>query len=113
MRTNEDNRMIPNYEVVSPIGDASDASISKNETVCAEPLDSLAGKKIGLVWTVFANGDTALRAIAQHLGALYSDLEFVEMEPGQGLSWGDHPDASIADLARQHGIDGAIIAAGC
>jgi|GEM_PF-1426196 hypothetical protein len=105
--------MIPDYEVVSPIGDAGDASLSKNETVGAKPLDDLAGKKLGLVWTVFANGDTALHAFRQHLGALYPDLEFVEMAPGKGLNWGDHPDASIADLAREHGIDAAIIAAGC
>lgn len=101
------------YEVVSPIGDARDASGSKNETFGAQPLDCLTGKKLGLVWTAFANGDIALRAFRQHLAKRYSDLEFVEMAPGRGSSWGDHPDASIADLAREHGIDGALIAAGC
>jgi hypothetical protein len=35
------------------------------------------------------------------------------MAPGRGSSWGDHPDASIAELAREHGIDGAVVAAGC
>jgi hypothetical protein len=103
----------PNYEVVSPIGETQDASAADKNTAGAGPLDSLAGKKLGLVWTVFANGDIALRAIRQHLGNRFPDLEFVEMDPGRGLSWGDHPDSSIADLAREHGIDGAIIAAGC
>lgn len=101
------------YEVVSPVGEAPDASPSKNETLGAGPLDSLTGKKLGLVWTVFANGDIALRAMRGHLEKRYPDLEFVEMEPGRGLSWGDHPDASIADIAREQGIDGALIAAGC
>ena len=105
--------MDPVYEVVSPIGDARDASASNKKTFGAPPLDSLDGKKLGLIWTEFANGDTALRAFRRHLTRRYPDLELVEMEPGQGRRWGDHPDASIADLAREHGIDGAIVAAGC
>ena len=103
----------PDYEVVSPAGDSGDASQSKYETIGAGPLDGLTGKKLGLVWTVFANGDIALRAMRGHLEKRYPDLEFVEMAPGRGLSWGDHPDANIADIAREHGIDGALIAAGC
>jgi len=105
--------MDPVYEVVSPIGDARDASASTKKTFGAPALDSLDGKKLGLVWTEFAHGDTALRAFREHLLKRYPDLEFVEMEPGRGKRWGDHPDASIADLAREHGIDGAVVAAGC
>ena len=103
----------PLYEVVSPIGDASDARTSEKKVIGAPPLDGLEGKKLGLIWTEFANGDTALRAFRQHLSARYPDLEFVEIEPGRGKRWGDHSDPSIADLAREHGIDGAIVAAGC
>ena len=102
----------PIYEVVSPVGDARDARAAR-KSFAAAPLDSLEGKKLGLIWTEFAHGDTALRAFRQHLSGRYPDLEFVEMEPGRDKRWGDHPDASIADLAREHGIDGAVVAAGC
>ena len=101
------------YEVVSPIGDARDASGSEKKTFGAQPLDDLNGKKLGLVWTEFYNGDTTLRAFREHLGKRYPDLEFVEMAPGRGLRWGDHPQASIGALAREHGIHGAVVAAGC
>ena len=105
--------MDPVYEVVSPIGDARDASAANNKTFGAPSLQSLEGKKIGLIWTEFAHGDTALRAFRQHLAQRYPDLQFVEMEPGRGRRWGDHPDPSIADIAHENGIDGAIVAAGC
>ena len=105
--------MTIDYEVVSPIGDARDASGNEKKTIGAVPLDQLNGKKLGLVWTEFYNGDTVLRAFREHLTTRYPDLQCIEMEPGRGSSWGDHPDASIAELAREHGIDGAVIAAGC
>ena len=105
--------MNPVYEVVSPAGDARDAAGSEKKTFSAAPLDSLNGKKLGLIWTEFYNGDTVLRAFREHLAKRYPDLECIEVAPGRGLSWGDHPDASIADLAREHSIQGAIVAAGC
>ena len=105
--------MTPDYEVVSPVGDSRDASAVEKKTFSAAPLDSLKGKKLGLVWTEFYNGDTTLRAFREHLGKRYPDLEFVEMAPGRGLRWGDHPQASIGALAREHGIHGAVVAAGC
>ena len=101
------------YEVVSPIGDARDAAGSEKKSAGAPALDGLAGKTLGLVWTAFANGDTVLRAFREHLAKRFPDLRFVEMAPGRGLEWGDHPHADIAELAREHGIDGAVITAGC
>lgn len=105
--------MKPQYEVVSPAGDARDAGGSEKKTAGAAPLDRLGGKKLGLVWTAFANGDVVLRAFREHLAKRFPDLEFVEMAPGRGLRWGDHPHPSIAELARESGIDAAIITAGC
>lgn len=105
--------MEPVYEVVSPAGDERDASRRANSSVGAPPLDSLRGKKIGLVWTEFYHGDTVLHAFRQHLAAREPEIEFVEMPPGRGRAWGDLPDASIAELAREEGIDAAVIAAGC
>ena len=104
--------MTTDFEVVSPVGDARDAG-GENKSFGARPLDDLRGKKLGLIWTEFYNGDTVLRAFRDHLGKRYADLQFVEMAPGRDQSWGDHPTQSIAELAREHGIDGAIVAAGC
>lgn len=101
------------YEVVSPLGDARDAAVSQKKSVGARGLDGLSGKKIGLIWTAFANGDTVLRAFREHLSKRFADLEMFEMMPGRGLAWGDHPYQDVADLAREHGIDAAIVAAGC
>jgi len=102
------------YEVVSPIGDARDAAAGREKKTFGAPaLDGLRGKKLGLIWTAFANGDTVLRAFREHLSKRFDDLELIEMMPGRDLAWGDHPHQSIAELAREHGIDGAIVAAGC
>jgi hypothetical protein len=100
------------YEVVSPVGDIRDAAGEK-KNFGAMPLENLKGKKLGLVWTEFYNGDIALRAFREHLSSRYPDLVMIEMPPGRDCSWGDHPDPSIAELAREHGIHGAVVAAGC
>lgn len=105
--------MDPVYEVVSPVGDAREASKTNKKTFGAPPLDRLDGKKLGLIWTEFAHGDTALRALSEHLAKRYPNLEFVDIEPGRDKRWGDLPDASIAELARELSIDGAVVAAGC
>jgi hypothetical protein len=103
----------PQYEVVSPAGDANDSRQGGKKKFSAPPLDSLKGKKLGLVWTVFSNGDLVLRAFRKHLATRYPDLEFVEMAPGRGLRWGDYPDPSIGEFARELAINGAIVTAGC
>ena len=103
----------PQYEVVSPAGDANDSLEGEKKRFSAPPLDGLKGKKLGLVWTVFSNGDLVLHAFRDHLAKRYPDLEFVEMPPGRGLRWGDYPHQSIGELARELAIDGAIVTAGC
>jgi hypothetical protein len=105
--------MKPHYEVVSPIGDERDANEGPRKHSAAPPLSDLKKKKLGLAWTAFSNGDIVLHALRDHLARRYPDLEFIEIAPGRGLRWGDHPDPSIAELAREHRIDGAIISAGC
>ncbi len=103
----------PRYDVVSPAGDARDAKDAAKKTSSAAPLAGLKGKRLGLCWTAFTNGDIVLRAFKEHLGKRYADLEFVELMPGRGLRWGDHPDPSIADLVREERLDAALISAGC
>ena len=102
----------PRYEVVSPIGDPGDATQTTKQS-CAASLADLKGKKLGLVWTAFTNGDIVLHAFRDHLAKRYADLEFVEMAPGRNLRWGDYPDPSIGELALELALDGAIITAGC
>jgi hypothetical protein len=104
--------MTTKFEVVSPVGDPRDAG-TETKSFGALPLDNLNGKKLGLIWTEFYNGDTVLRAFREHLGKRYPDLQFIELPPGRDLSWGDHPTQSIAELARENRLDGAIVAAGC
>lgn len=103
----------PEYEVVSPMGDERDAREGPRNYSAAPPLAALKKKKLGLIWTAFSNGDIVLHAFRDHLAKRHPDLEFIEMAPGRGLRWGDHPDPSIAELAREHRIDGAIVSAGC
>jgi hypothetical protein len=103
----------PQYEVVSPIGDARDAREAPKPHASAPSLGDLKRKKLGLVWTAFSNGDIVLHAFREHLARRHPELEFVEMAPGRGLKWGEHPEPSIAELAREHGIDAALLSAGC
>ncbi len=103
----------PGYEVVSPLGDARDAQDAVKQASSAAPLAELQGKRIGLCWTAFSNGDIVVRAFQEHLGKRYPDLEFVDLMPGRGLRWGEHPDPSIAELAREQRLDAALISAGC
>ena len=103
----------PVYDVVSPLGDANDAKGALRKTASAAPLADLKGKRLGLCWTAFTNGDIVLRAFQEHLGKRYPDLEFVDLMPGRGLRWGDHPEPDIAELARELRLDAALITAGC
>ncbi|MSQ51073.1 MAG: hypothetical protein EXR28_04215 [Betaproteobacteria bacterium] len=101
------------YEVVSPVGDVRDARDAVKKVSCAPPLDSLKGKRLGLCWTAFTNGDIVLRAFKEHLAKRFPDLQFVEFAPGRGLRWGEHPEVNIAEIVREERLDAALITAGC
>ena len=101
------------YDVVSPAGDIRDAKEAAKKYSSAAPLADLKGKRLGLCWTAFTNGDIVLRAFQEHLGKRYPELELVDLMPGRGLRWGEHPDPSIAELAREQHLDAALITAGC
>jgi hypothetical protein len=103
----------PQYEVVSPLGDERDARDGGTRQSSAAPLAGLEGKRIGLVWTAFTNGDLVLRSLQAHLAKRFNSIEFVDVMPGRGLRWGDHPEPNITDLAREARIDAAIVTAGC
>ena len=101
------------YDVVSPLGDALDAKDAVKKTSSAPPLSSLKGKRLGLCWTAFTNGDIVLRLFREHLSKRFPDMEFVEFAPGRGLRWGEHPEPDIADIVREERLDAALITAGC
>ena len=70
------------------------------------------GKKIGLLWTVFTNGDILLEALADWITKRHPGLTCVKLMPGRNLNWGDYPDLSLPELAREMGIDAVIVTAG-
>src|SRR5215813_11599289 len=69
----------PIYEVVSPVGESVDdktAPGEKSQKVNpAAPLDDLNGKKIGLVWSAFKNGNVFLEAMEDLLGKQFKGAE--------------------------------------
>jgi len=105
----------PVYEVVSPVGESVDdkaaATGAKSQRISpAAAVPDLNGKKIGLVWSAFKNGNVFLEAMEDLLGKRFKDTEFVKLPSGKGLRWGDHPQESMAELAKQVKLDAAIAA---
>jgi hypothetical protein len=103
----------PRYHVVSPVGEAETTTREgRNNIPAAPPLANLTGQKIGLLWTVFTNGDILLNALADWITRKFPGVECVKLMPGRTLAWGDYPDLSLPDLAREMGVDAAIVTAG-
>ena len=110
----------PVYEVVSPLGEpiaektTTDprSGMKPGKITPAAPVRDLNGKKIGLIWSAFTNGDVFLEAMANSLAERFKGLEFVKLPAGKGLHWGDHPHESMADLAREARLDAAIAGVG-
>jgi hypothetical protein len=109
----------PAYEVVSPLGEpvggggpGAGASQTGGRIPPAAPLADLAGKRIGLVWSAFKNGNVFLEAMEKLIGARFRDVDFVKLPAGRNLRWGDHPHESMAELAREARLDAAIAAVG-
>ena len=103
----------PIYEVVSPLGEEQDGPRESGKFAPAAALADLKTGKIGLVWTVFTNGNVLLEAFEELLGRRYPGLDFVKMPPGRNARWGGYPDRSLAEFAREQGIAAAIVTAGC
>ena len=110
----------PVFEVVSPLGEpiAEKATtdprtgFKAGKIAPAVPVKDLNGKRIGLIWAAFTNGNVFLEALSELLSARFKGLEFVKLPAGKGLHWGDHPHESIADLAKEAKLDAAISAVG-
>ena len=95
------------YEVISPLGKSTVKVIPP-----APRLSTLEGKKIGLVWNVFMNGDVLSNAFADLLKKRFKQIETVKLPSGKGLKWGDYPDPSIKDLLKENKIDAVIASVG-
>lgn len=110
----------PIYKVVSPLGEPVGEKTSEARSVQAQPgklipaapLKDLSGKRVGLVWSAFKNGNVFLEAMEVLLGERFTGVEFVKLPAGKNLRWGDHPHESMADLARDARVDAAIAAVG-
>jgi len=101
----------PQYEVVSPLGQAPAKSGEAN--IAAAPLTGLEGKKIGLFWNGFTNGNLLLEAFADLLKRRHAGVQFVKLKSGRDLDWGNYPERSLTGLAREAGIHAAIAGPGC
>ena len=95
------------YHVVSPVGKSAVRFFP-----LVQRLSTLEGKRIGFVWNLFANGDVLAEALAELLGRRFKGLESVRLPSGKGLRWGNYPDPSIGEIAREAGIDAIIATAG-
>lgn len=103
----------PMYEIVSPEGEEPRGAFDSGKFAPAPPLADLNGKKIGLIWTVFTNGNVLLEAFAELLARRYPGLSFVNIAPGRNAEWGGYPDRTLPEFTREQGIDAAIVSAGC
>jgi hypothetical protein len=105
----------PQYEVVSPSGEPvgeSRTGAAGGTIPPAPPIADFTGKRVGLVWSAFKNGNVFLEAMEDLIGARFGSVEFVKLPAGRNLRWGDHPHESMADLAREARLDAAIAAVG-
>ena len=103
------------FGVVSPVGvsidDKAPAPGKKSGRYApAAPLPDLNGKKIGLVWSAFKNGNVFLEAMEDLLGKRFKGAEFIRLPSGKGLRWGDHPQESMVEIAQEAKLDAAIAA---
>ena len=99
----------PAYDIVSPVGEDP----SRTGIEPAPPLRDFDGRRIGLIWTEFTNGNVLLEAFEALLGKRYPSLSFVKMAPGRHSEWGGSPDPTLTEYVREEGIDAAIVTAGC
>jgi hypothetical protein len=98
-----DNR----FEVMSPVGQPVAKKISP-----APPISKMEGKKIGLMWTIYTNGDVLADALIESLGKRIKDIETVKLPSAKGRRWGEYPDESVEDVVREAGVDGIIVTVG-
>ena len=100
----------PVYEVLSPQGEAVSASSPSSN---ATALDAFAGRRIGLFWNGFTNGNLLLESLARLFERRFPGTTFIKLPAGRDLGWGHYPERSLTDVVREYGIDAAIAGPGC
>jgi hypothetical protein len=95
------------HQVVSPVGKSAVRFFSLSQR-----LSTLEGKRIGLIWNLFANGDVLAEALADLLQRRFKGLESLILPSGKGLRWGNYPEPSIGEVVRKFGVDAIIATAG-
>ena len=98
----------PVYEVVSPLGKRVTERISS-----APAISSLEGKKIGFIWTMFANGNVLNEAFMDLMGKRFKSIELIKLPPGKNKPWGDRPDKNVGTVVKEAGVDGVVVTMGC
>ncbi len=97
------------YEVVSPLGKRAGGSIPS-----VSPLTGVEGKTLGVMWTLYTNGDVLAKALMDLLEKRFNNLKFIMLPPGKGLQWGNYPDnQTIGDVVKESGVDALIVTMGC
>ena len=95
------------FQVLKPTG-----KLRERDIPSAPPLDTLEGKRIGMVWAAFGNGDVLLEVISELLKKKFPTCELIQMNPGKDLKPSEYSDPSIMEVARENNIDAAIITVG-
>ena len=98
---------MPEYKVVSPLGLPDEREITP-----ADPLETLDGKRIGMVWAAFGNGDVLLEALGELIKKRFPTAEPVNMNPGRDLKPSEYSDPTITEVALESRIDAAIVTVG-
>ena len=96
------------YEVVSPLG----KPVAQRKSPPATPLRDFHGKKIGLICGPFTNSYVLLEAFMDLLAKRFEGSDFIKLPSGKDIKWGEHPDESIGNIAKEAGVDAAIVAVG-
>ncbi len=104
-----DMKGTPVYEIVSPLAQKTSGTIP-----LVSPLASLEGKTIGLMWTLYTNGDVLANMLKDLLVKRFKNLKFVALPPGKGRQWGNYPDnQTIGEVVKESGVDALIVTMGC
>ncbi|MBI4303862.1 MAG: hypothetical protein HY665_05945 [Chloroflexi bacterium] len=95
------------YEVTSPLGMPAAAAQSISSRV-----RELEGKRIGIFWNGYKNGDVLSHALEELLTERFKGLRVIELASGE-RPWGNRMDKKAPERAREARVDAAIGVAGC
>ncbi|MXV86846.1 MAG: hypothetical protein F4117_08505 [Acidimicrobiales bacterium] len=100
----------PSYDVVWP---GAPSGIEQREL--APRLDTLAGKRIGLLWDYLFRGDELFPILERELAARYEGVTFVGYETFGNTHGGDEAAVidRLPDSLRSRAVDAVVSGMGC